>query len=238
MRSELDSMQASVRFALGIGVVALLCPVMAEGQSPSGNLNSLRVGVAKINFDAGSGELMGDFTPPGITVDAANAATLGLVLGRTFAQHYVLQFAVGVPPTFAVNGAGTAEGIGEIGSTRAWFPALVGLYSLRVNERISGYVGAGVSYTFFSDAKTTAAYDDEFGGSSEVTLQSHVGPVVKMGAEIDLTVKWFLDFSYARYWISSQARVTTETPGLGPIERSISVNLDPNVLSAFIGIRF
>ena len=96
-----------------------------------------------------------------------------------------------------------------------------------------------MNYAFFTDRQVSAAYTGAFGGtSSSATLKDSWGPVVKLGAELSIAKNWVLDVGYARYWIKTTATLTTTTPGLGDIARTIDVKADPGVFGLAVGYRF
>lgn len=81
----------------------------------------------------------------------------------------------------------------------------------------------------------TAAFH---GTSTSSDLSSSWGGVLKLGVEVAPDRRWYLDFVAQHYWIRGTAKITTQTPGIGPITRTIDQKLDPNLLGLAIGYRF
>lgn len=201
----------------------------------------LKVGYAHIGFNTRSGELAGPpgTTPPGVQAAIEDTRTLALVLDVPLSEQWGVVLQMGTPPIVHFNGAGAGAALGEVGSARAWFPALLARWQPAPWGPLQPYVAAGFNHTFFTDTRITPAYSAAFGGSeSRSTLKSSQGPVVKLGAEWRLDERWGLDLAYARYGIRTTATITTPTPGLGDVARTVDVKADPDVFSVMLGYRF
>ena len=81
-------------------------------------------------------------------------------------------------------GTGKCAALGEVGSVRAWFPAMLGQYTFDGPWGTPPYLGAGVNYTFYSNAQANAAYNAAFGGTSSTAhMKSSWGYVLKVGID-------------------------------------------------------
>lgn len=225
-------------------IVAALFAALGCGsaQAQSGeNPNSFKFGYAGVRFNADSGELTGPpgTTPPGITADVKNTKTVALVYERKISDRWSVVAQLGMPPTIRMQGAGNGAALGEVGTARAYFPALLVTYSIDGLPGFLPYVGAGANYTFFSNKQINPAYTAAFGGtSSSGELKAGLGPVVKLGVEIPINKNWVIDVAYSRYWIKTSATIVTATPGLGNVERKIDLKANPDVFGMAIGYRF
>lgn len=90
------------------------------------------------------------------------------------------------------------------------------------------YVGAGVNYTHFFDAKlpaggpvTSIKYDDSWGGA------------LQAGFDYRLNDHWALNLDVRRIWINTDVNLNSV---LGPVHASVDV--DPYVVTTGIGYRF
>jgi outer membrane protein len=225
---------------IGIAMLAgLAAATSAAGAEPL--LNSVQLGVGSLAFNTKSGYMSG---PPGTTPDGAQAdvkdrTAWAFLYERRISGPWSIAFQAGVPPVVTMKGAGTAAPLGEIGSVRAWFPAILGNYNWEPMRSLTLHAGAGLHYTFFTDGSANNVYNSAFGGTStRVHFSSSVGPVIKMGASWSLDRSWFVDFSYNRYWIRTTATATTDTPGLGDITRKVTVRTSPDVFVLTLGYRF
>lgn len=219
---------------------AALCCGSAQAQS-SENVNSFKIGYAGVRFNTNSGELTGPpgTTPPGVTADVKNTQTVALVYERKIRDRWSIVAQLGLPPTIEMLGAGNGAALGEVGTAKAYFPALLVTYSIDGLPGFQPYVGVGVNYTFFGSKQVNPGYTAAFGGtSSSAELKSSLGPVLKLGVEIPINKSWIVDFAYSRYWIKTSATIVTATPGLGNVERKINLTANPDVFGLAIGYRF
>lgn len=231
--NHLDTLFAAALFAaLGCG--------SAQAQS-SEKVNTFKFGYAGVRFNTDSGELTGPpgTTPPGVTADVKNTQTVALVYERKVWDRWSIVAQLGLPPTIRMQGAGTGAALGEVGTARAYFPALLVSYSIDGLPGFQPYVGAGVNYTFFGSKQINPSYTAAFGGtSSSAELKASLGPVLKLGVEIPINRNWVIDLAYSRYWIRTSATIVTATPGLGNVERKIDLRANPDVFGLAIGYRF
>lgn len=227
-------------FAFAAGLTLAFGSIGAYAQSEDA-ANTLKIGYAGITFNTKSGHLIGPpgTTPPGIQADLRDARTLALIYERRISGPWSVVVQAGTPPVVKVDGAGTGAPLGSVETAKAWFPAVLATYTFAGLPGIRPYVGAGVNYAFFTDPQVSAAYTGAFGGtSSSSTLKNSWGPVVKLGAEFPIAKNWVLDVGYSRYWIKTTATITTTTPGVGDIARTINVKVDPGAFGLLVGYRF
>lgn len=226
--------------ALSFGLaIALACATAAA--HAVGTENTLKVGYAHIGFNTMSGDLTGPAgtTPPGIQADLNGATTLALVYERNLSGPWSIALQVGTPPVVRMVGAGNGAALGQVGTTRAWFPAVLVHYTFDGPWGTQPYVGAGLNYTFYTDGRVSPAYTGAFGGSSSTArLKSSWGHVLKIGIGFPLGRNWVIDAAYSRYGISTTASITTATPEVGGIVRTVDVRADPDVVGIMLGYRF
>jgi outer membrane protein len=235
--------QVHTKRALGFGlVISLACAAAcAQAAGATDAVNSLKLGYAHIGFNTESGDLTGPTgsTPPGVQAKLNNAGTLALVYERKIAGPWSVTLQVGTPPVVKIVGAGNGAALGQVGSARAWFPALLASYSFDTPWGVQPYLGAGANYTFYTAAQISPAYTGAFGGtSSTAKLKSSWGPVLKLGVNVPVGRDWLIDLTYARYGIRSSATITTATPVVGDIARTLDVRSDPDVIGVLLGYRF
>ena len=223
---------------LAMGALMAASHFTAHADAPQ---NSIQLGAARAMFNVDAGNMWGPAgtTPDGIKTDVGNKTVAAMVLDRRITGPWSVTLQGGLPPILKLYGAGVAQPMGQIGTVRAWFPAVMGTYTWDATPSFALHAGAGLHYTFFTDGSPNATYNAGFGGtSSRAKFSPNLGPIVKVGATWNMDQNWFLDLSYSRYWIKTTAKITTNTPGVGDIERRIKVRADPDVLSFTVGYRF
>ena len=202
------------------------------------NKHTLKLGYAKLNFSVASGELSGEFTAPGLTADAPNTGTLAFTYDYHLTPRWSLQLAGGVPPEVDLQGLNEGAFLGVLGAAKAAFPAVIGLYHVNFGDN-DFYLGAGVNYTVFYEAQASDFYTQIVEGeTTSVDVADSFGGVLKIGYAYQLTPALKLDFSFAKYWVTADVSLTTQTPEIGAIERKVSVDLDPNALFVMLSYDF
>jgi outer membrane protein len=226
--------------ALSFGfTVALACA--AANAYADDTENTIKVGYAHIGFHTESGNLSGPIgtTPPGIQTDLKDARTLALVYERHLQGPWSIVIQTGAPPVVKMVGAGSGAALGDVGTARAWFPAVLTHYTFTGPWGTQPYVGAGLNYTFYTGGRVSSAYTDAFNGTtSTAKLKSSWGHVLKIGIAFPLGQDWVLDAAYSRYGIRTTATIVTATSGFGEITRRINVRSDPGVMGLMLGYKF
>jgi len=221
---------------------ALVAAYCATANAQSGDTSSaLKIGYVSINFRASSGELIGPLgtTPRDATAVIDSVRTATLVYEHRVSGPWSVVTQIGAPPTLQFKGAGSAAAVGQIGSAKAWFPAVLATYSFIGLETSRPYVGIGANYAFFTQRHASLAYNRAFGGtSSTVGLKSSLGAVAKLGIEIPISNRWMVDIAYSRYWINTTATIVTVTPGIGSIQREAGIKATPEAFGVSLGHRF
>jgi outer membrane protein len=202
---------------------------------------STEVGIANTHFSVKSGELEGPAgtTPPGVTVGVDDVTTEAFEANAKFSNGFGVSLVAGLPPILHFRAEGTAADLGVIGSARAWLPAIVVTHTLPGFGIVHPFVGLGLNHSSFTSNTVYDNYTEAFGGTStHSSLSPRFGAVGKIGADFPLTEKLFATLAYSRYTVRTTATVTTDTTGVGPIVRQISVRADPNIVALLLGYRF
>lgn len=218
--------------------VASVIPNSALADEPD---NIFRVGYARVGFNLRSSDLTGPpgTTPPGLRIDVKELDVLALSYERRLSPTWSVQFQGGIPPKLTAVGAGAAEQVGTVAKARIWFPTLMALYTFDGVPTVQPYVGLGVTYTFFTDEKVTAGYTSAVqGSSSSITLKGSWSPYVRLGVGYPIDKNWIVNLEYSTFRIRSTATVVTDTPGFGPVLRTVDIKDTPRILGLAVGYRF
>lgn len=222
-----------------IALCAALCSASTFAAEAGSHL--IKMGAGTVSYNSESNELSDNMgmgtalTPAGITAIADDHSVTLFSYDYFITDNWSVQFAAGTPPTVKQVATGTAAALGEVGESKALTPAVIGLYHFDLGSKLSAYVGAGVNYAKFMDVEIYESYEHAFGGESEGTVEDSVGGVVKIGANYALNESWSVDLAYSRYWVTSDIEVTTDTPQIGDVTRSISIDVDPDIYSLTVG---
>ena len=163
------------------------------------------------------------FDSPGTSLKVGNAVTPLLTVTHFFTDHIAVTSVAGLPPRFDIYGSGTVTTPGVLGAAvppvvldkasnnplatvLQWSPTMIFQYYFRdPNATFRPYLGAGVSYNFFThvklndnftqDLKNTGGYLAFIStGSNATTVQAKATasfrPVVNAGLNIAFDDKW------------------------------------------------
>lgn len=226
-------------------LTAALCGMMTLLASPGAHATdtpySFAIGYAQAHFNVKSGEFGGPAgtTPPGVTASVDDVNTLGFEATVQLGEGWAATLAGGYPPAVYFRAQGAGAALGRVGRARAWFPAALVSYTFNRTGAVRPFVAAGLNYTTFTSTEVFGNYTAAFQGThSTVKPKSSFGPVIKLGVEVPLSERMMLIAGFSRYGIKTTANITTETPGVGPITRSVTMRADPGVVSLLVGYRF
>jgi len=129
-------------------------------------------------------------------------------------------------------GEGALAGLGEIGDVMALPPTLTLQYHFNPNGMIRPYAGVGLNYTIFYSEEASDALVGAVGPTT-IKLDESVGVAFQLGADFQLTERWFLNADVKYIQID-----TTATLNSGGAINTVDVDLDPIVAGIGVGLRF
>ncbi|AJG22556.1 OmpW/AlkL family protein [Cupriavidus basilensis] len=203
--------------------------------------NTIKIGYAYVNLNLKSGDLTGPpgTTPPGLRMGVKDLDILAISVERRLSRNWAVQLQAGVPPTLTAVGAGTGQSVGTVATARIWFPTVLALYTFTDVPVIRPYLGAGVTYTFFTDEKSSSTYTAAVQGtSSSIHLQNSWSPYARIGFEYPIDKHWAINMEYSRFRMKTVATVVTQTPGIGAISRRIDIKGYPQIFGLTLGYKF
>jgi outer membrane protein len=181
----------------------------------------------------------------------SNADTLGLALTHFFTDNIGVTVDAGIPPTFRLSGQGSLAGFGKIGTAKQWSPAVVAKYFFgNANDKFRPFVGAGVTYVWYSDAKLTPAFQNYIAmplsasgtGTATASLSSSFAPVASAGATYNLDDKWSIGFSVSYIPLKTEATINSTATGnyaaYGNNSYKTKLTLDPIITFLSVGYKF
>ncbi|PXW17395.1 OmpW/AlkL family protein [Paraburkholderia caballeronis] len=188
---------------------------------------------------AGGTPINAEIPNTGAGVDSSDTA--GLSVGYFITDHIATEFEGGIPPKFNLNGEGLLGQFGKVGSARLWAPALLFKYYFNKPEaKFRPYLGLGVTYVWFSDAKiTNGAFEQgALGGPTSVSTDRSWAPVINAGFNYSFTKHWFAGFSLSYIPVSVLATLHTQTQSQIPITRQYEAKIHLNPLVTYVKIGY
>lgn len=172
-----------------VAVAGLASLVAATSASAAGEKFIVRAGLAQVNPNDSSTDLVG--LGAGSRVDVGNATGLAVNLTYMFAPMLGVEVLGALPFTHDIEGSGTLAGLGTIAETKELPPTvLLVVRDSNSSAKLHPYVGLGINYTMFFSEKTKGAL-----AGTSLKLDDSVGPAFEAGVDFDLNDKWFLNAS-------------------------------------------
>ncbi len=155
-----------------------------------------------------------------VSTEVIPALTLSYFFNKNLAVELFCCFA-----KHQIDAAGSIAGLGEIGDTWIFPPALTLQYHFDEMGGFKPYVGAGLQYIHFFDESSS------LGAGTGLDIDDAVGFTLQAGVDISIGGGWYLNADVKKTWINTEANWT----GTGI---SADVDLDPWIISAGLGYRF
>ena len=138
-----------------------------------------------------------------------------------FAEHLGVELMAAWPFSHDVQIDGVS---GDVASVDQLPPTLSLQYHFNPNGRFRPYVGAGLSYTLFSNEETKGALD-----GNSLKLDDSWGPAAQIGADIGINENWFVNLAVRYIDIDTDASLDGDDIG--------TIEIDPFIYQAQVGYR-
>jgi len=206
---------------------------------------TLRVGWVQIDPQSSASPIYGPFTPTdALSSSVSKQSTLFFSLAREIESNLEVELALGIPPTHdntlvVKNASAVTPSVaalnGQVAATvRQIAPTLFLNYRFdEIGGAIRPFVGAGINYTVFDKASSTAVNDKVNGGPTSIKLSSSTGLAFQVGATAQISGPWSANI----VWSTAQVKTKMTSNTLG-IERSADVTMNPSVITLSVGFTF
>nr|WP_311529835.1 OmpW family outer membrane protein [uncultured Ralstonia sp.] len=217
---------------------------------------------------------LGTYQSPGTDVKVSNANTLSLTFTHFFNDNVAGTFVGGVPPKFNLYGSGnviapvpvvgplTLINLGlpqnnPVATVREWSPAIVAQYYFGTKQsKVRPFVGAGVSYNFFTNLRLNSNFVNalqnlgqvlQLGmgqvptGPAKVTAESSSSwtPVANVGVSYEFAKNWFAIGSVSYLPLKTTSTITIRSQqGQVLAVNKTDIKVDPIVFGLNIGYRY
>lgn len=222
-------------------LAALAAPAMAQQAGD----NVVNAGWAHIGLNQSSEPLkIGAFTVPGSGAHVSNADTVILQFTHFFTDNIAVTADFGIPPKFKLDGEGSLNGLGRLGTAKQWSPALLAKYYFGdANSQFRPYVGAGAAYVWYSDVKLTnnltgLLAGGDPGASTSADLSSSFVPVANVGLAYNFNKNWSANVSLSYVPLKTKVDLATHHSNGSTSHATTKVTLNPLVSVLTIGYKF
>jgi outer membrane protein len=224
--------------------LAVAAAVLAAGGVCAQSSGSwmVRAGATRVAPSNPSGDLSAPsfvLNSSGVPVGGSKTSTAAdTQLGGGITYMYTDNISVDVPLALPFHhklyGAGSIEGVGQIGEVQA-LPMTVFLQYrfLDAGSRFRPYVGLGATYAYFFNEQgsgTLTALTNPGGTPTKVSVASKFTLTPQIGATFAIDAKWFADVFYSKSKLT-----TTTTLSTG---QKVDAALDPASYGIAVGYKF
>ena len=195
-------MHAYIRFPV---LVVAVAAALSASQAPAyAQTQTVKAGVIRYDPHSSTSGITGVGIPPGADAVVGNATTVFLAYEYEVKPNVGVELVLGVPPKISARGSGSVAFLGEVLTARNVAPTLLVNYHFGDKSAVlRPYIGLGVNYTRFTDAKSPYGWD--------VKLRDSVGLAAQVGADYRLGDHWGLFGSIARIDVKSRLVATGAT---------------------------
>lgn len=156
---------------------------------------------------------------PVVNVD--DGMTLTFNLTRMLNEHWGVEVLAALPFKHDVN----LNGGGKVADVKHLPPTFSLQYHFAPNAKFRPYAGVGLNATLFFSEHTTGAL-----AGSDLSLDTSFGPAAQLGADIDISDKYFLNVDVR--WLDIDTDATLDGTSLG------TVAIDPFTVGLSFGRKF
>ncbi len=199
-------------------IVALLCvttTINAQDTTDNTDYNKWQARFRIISVIPSPGD---DLT--GADVDISTAFVPELDFTYFFTKNWAAELILGTTKHDV-----ELEGGADLGSVRLLPPTLNLQYHFYAGD-IKPYLGAGINYTFFYDAKSGDVSDMDYDNSFGFSFQA--------GLDYNLNEKWFLNLDIKKLLLKTDVDVNTDGSTVLPVE----VDINPLIIGLGVGMKF
>ena len=204
---------------------ALLVLMGLASTASLAQLNTVKGGIVYYQTHAETTGVTGIGVPPGADADVGNATTVLVSFEREIAPNIGAELVLGWPPTIKADGAGSVAFLGEVLSAKNVSPTL--LFNYHFGDRSAKwrpYIGLGINYTYFADAKTPYGWD--------VNLSDSWGWAAQAGIDVAIDKQWGLFASIARLQVKS------DLVAIGATVLQTTIDFRPVTYTAGVSYKF
>lgn len=145
-----------------------------------------------------------------------------------FTKHLATELILGTTRS-DIRAKGTSvDTNGELDLGDVWLlpPTLTLQWHFLPNSKIDPYVGAGLNYTIFYNAKHGPT-------ATKVHYSNSFGPALQAGVDYNLNSRWSINFDVKKIWMKTHANIHA-----GALDVKSDVTINPWIFGAGVGYRF
>lgn len=213
-------MHTNIRSLLLIASAALAGPALAQN-----TLNTVKLGAIYYQTHAQTTGITGTGVPAGADATVGNASTLLMTIERELAPNIGIEAVLGVPPKITAKGSGSVAFLGEVLTAKNVAPTvLINYHFGAAGSALRPYVGLGINYTRFAEARTPYGWD--------VHMSDSWGLAGQVGVDYAINRQWGLFGSIAA------VKVKTDLVAIGAAALQTTIDFRPITYAAGLTYKF
>ena len=220
------------KHAIAVALLALSTTVPAFANGAGSWI--VKGGVMGIFPDVDSGDLSAP-SQAGSRVDVSKSSVRpagGITYMVT--DHWAIELPLALPFEYDIKGAGTIDGVGKVGDTKALPATVFGQYHFGdTAQRLRPYVGVGLTYAYFFDERgngTLSGLTNPGYEPTKMNIDSKFAVTPQLGLAMRIDQRWFGELMVAKTFLKTDTQLSTG--------QEVSITLDPWTVAAFVGYRF
>jgi outer membrane protein len=177
-----------------------------------------------VNVDNTTSGLKGAGVPPGADLEVGDARTVYFGMERRVGPNWGFQLAGGIPPRHETKAAGSIAYLGKVSTVDALAPTVYANYHFMEGSNFRPYLGLGINYTKFINAKSD--YDQE------IELSDSMGLAMQAGVSYQITPEIGAFMSYSKIDMKSNLVAIESTV------QTTTINFRPTLITAGLTYKF
>jgi outer membrane protein len=204
--------------AVLVAGTATVGPAMAQDGKAAGTFLLRGRAIAVVPDESSTVTVIGG------SVDASNTPAPELDLSYFFTDNIAVEL-IAATTRHSMKDKGSTLGTVDLGDVSVMPPTLTLQYHFLPKSAFSPYVGAGVNFTVFHNAKAPGA------PVASISYENNFGWALQAGVDFNVSGRWFLNADVKKIFLNTTAKING-----GAIVGD--VDLDPWVFGVGLGYRF
>lgn len=226
-------MKVRLHSVVNMLVAASAMAFAAGASAQSAGQWTVKAGINKITPKVESGDISAP-SLPGAKGDVGPDTKPILVFAYGLTDNISAEIDLGLPYTHKIYGAGSIEGVGELGHVQVLPPtAFIQYRFFEPSSMLRPYVGAGVTYAYFRKATGSGkmtALTNPGGEPTTFKLDNKLTASLQAGVAVNLNERWFVDATFIKTFLKTTAHFST-----GQYQ---DMTLNPQSVSLSVGYKF
>jgi outer membrane protein len=215
-----------------LGLAAALAFASGASAQSAGQWTA-KFGANKLTPKVVSGDISAPALP-GSKGDVSGDTQPVLVFAYGFTDNISAEMALGTPYEHKIYGAGSLEGVGQLGSVKALPPTLFAQYRFfEPSSVLRPFVGVGVTYVHFfkeTGSGKMTAITNPGGPPTTFSIDNKLTYSVQAGLAVNLGERWFVDATFVKTKLSTDTHFSTG--------QKQHMKLDPSAILVAVGYKF